>query len=159
MWKPLIIATAFLLVACSEQNSAVIGDNAPKISARQLNGDSLNEQALEGKAMVLAFFKNGCASCVKDLPKLNILAFEQADRLNVIAIDALDTADVIADMMRRFGWNNMIVLKDDLAITSKRYGVVVTPTLILVDKHGVIQARIIGERPWDDTKRELDKLL
>ncbi len=150
---------ALSFTGCGEKISAEIGQNAPKISAKQLDGNAFASNLMQDKAVVLAFFKNGCASCIKDLPKLNTMAKEQPDKLVVLAINALDTKEVIADMAKRFGWDSMIVLKDELAITSKRYGVAVTPTLILLDEQGIIRARIVGERPWETTEKILHKAL
>lgn len=155
----LLISSILAFVACGEQNSAEVGQNAPKISAKQLNGEALNAQIMQGKVVVLAFFKSGCASCVKDLPKLNAMVKEQPQNLVVLAIDAPDTPEVIADMAKRYGWDSLVMLKDDLAITSKRYGVVVTPALIILDNQGTIQARIVGERPWETTKNALEQVL
>lgn len=150
---------ALTFVGCGEKISAEVGQNAPKISAKQLDGQEFAPNLMQDKAVVLAFFKNGCASCIKDLPKLNTMAKEQQDKLVVLAINAPDTPEVIADMVKLFGWDSMVVLKDELAITSKRYGVAVTPTLILLDAQGIIQARIVGERPWETTEKILHKVL
>lgn len=77
----------------------------------------------------------------------------------MLAINVPDTLEVIADMAKHFGWDSMVVLKDELAITSKRYGVAVTSTLILLDSQGIIQARIVGEHPWETTEKILHKVL
>lgn len=150
---------ALIFVGCGEKISAEVGQNTPKISAKQLDGQEFTPNLMQDKTVVLAFFKNGCASCIKDLPKLNTMAKEQQDKLVVLAINAPDTPEVIADMAKRFGWDSMVMLKDELAITSKRYGVAVTPTLILLDAQGIIQARIVGERPWETTEKILHKVL
>ena len=155
----LLILSILALVGCNPQSSADIGQSAPKIAAKQLDGRTLAPHVMQGKAVVLAFFKNGCASCLKDLLKLNAMAKEQQDKLVVLAINALDSPETIADMAQRFGWDSMILLKDELGITSKRYDVAVTPTLIIFDKNGIIQARVVGERPWEGTQRIFDAIL
>ncbi|MDE7255353.1 MAG: TlpA family protein disulfide reductase [Helicobacter sp.] len=154
-----ILIVLLALAGCNTQTSADIGQSAPKIAAKQLDGQALAPHTMQGKAVVLAFFKNGCASCLKDLPKLNTMAQEQRDKLVVLAINALDSPETIADMAQRFGWDSMILLKDELGITSKRYDVAVTPTLIILDKNGIIAARIVGERAWEGTEKILYEVL
>lgn len=64
----------------------------------------------------------------------------------------------VAEAMQRLGVRYPVVLDNDHAIW-KRYGVWAWPTLVLVDRRGVVRYRHVGEGAYTETEAVIQRLL
>lgn len=66
--------------------------------------------------------------------------------------------DHLADAVRNLGITYAVVQDNDFAVWN-RYGVRAWPTLVLVDKRGIVRCRHIGEGQYDETEAMIRLLL
>ena len=64
----------------------------------------------------------------------------------------------VADARRKLGVAYPVVQDNEFTIW-KRYGVRAWPTLVLVDRHGIVRYRHIGEGAYDETEATIRRLL
>jgi thiol-disulfide isomerase/thioredoxin len=109
--------------------------------------------AMHGRVVLLDFWATWCAPCRVVIPKLDALqARYGAQGLSVLGVSTEDTQDVALFTQRmamRYG-----VGVDRHAQTTKSYGVVSLPTLVVIDKRGVVRDVAVGYDPAEDARLE-----
>jgi thiol-disulfide isomerase/thioredoxin len=163
--------TSLLLCAvllCSWPSRArAAGKHAPDPGFKSLDGQTRKLSALRGQVVVVNFWATWCGPCQEELPRLAKLAESYGaspvagrpvrfvlisidepknrpkiptvlDRLHV-PLESWDDADT--DTMDRFGLGNIV------------------PGTAILDEHGEIVARIMGEAREEDVRTVVDWLL
>jgi thiol-disulfide isomerase/thioredoxin len=109
--------------------------------------------AVRGRVVLLDFWATWCAPCRVVIPKLDALqARYGAQGLTVLGVSTEDTADVATFTQRmamRYG-----VAVDKHAQTTRSYGVVSLPTLVVIDKRGVVRDVSVGYDSGADARLE-----
>lgn len=144
-------------VACAS-NGAKIGEKAPEIAARNLDGQKVFLEESADKLQILVFMQKGCTACLKELPLLDEFVGKNASKVVAFGIDSVDEKDEIAKLGQDLALKNMTLLKDDLDISWQRYDIFALPSVIIIKK-GVIVQRFIGDKPWQSIEKELLNLL
>jgi thiol-disulfide isomerase/thioredoxin len=107
--------------------------------------------AMRGRVVLLDFWATRCAPCRVAIPKLDALqARYGAQGLTVLGVsteDAQDVAVFTQRMAMRYG-----VAVDRHAATTRSYGVASLPTLIVIDKRGVVRDVAVGFDPGSDAR-------
>ncbi|MDR0666355.1 MAG: TlpA family protein disulfide reductase [Campylobacteraceae bacterium] len=160
MKKVICTALFFALSFLSAQTSGgvKIGENAPDISAKDLSGKSVNLDEFKGKVIVVRFWEKGCHHCMTEMPKLQALQDEYKDDLAVVGINSFNSIEDIKAFQDEYEVT-FPLLKDDLEISKKRYGVIVIPTTFVIDKNGAVREKIFGMSSWEKSKEKILKLL
>jgi thiol-disulfide isomerase/thioredoxin len=109
--------------------------------------------AMRGRVVLLDFWATWCAPCRIAIPKLDALqARFGAQGLSVLGVsteDAQDVATFTQHMGMRYG-----IAADKHGATTRSYGVASLPTLIVIDKRGVVRDVAIGFDPGSDARLE-----
>jgi thiol-disulfide isomerase/thioredoxin len=109
--------------------------------------------ALRGRVVLLDFWATWCAPCRVSIPKLDALqARFGAQGLSVLGVSTEDAQDVAAFTQHvgmRYG-----VASDKHGATTRSYGVASLPTLVIIDKRGVVRDVAIGFDPGADARIE-----
>jgi thiol-disulfide isomerase/thioredoxin len=109
--------------------------------------------ALRGRVVLLDFWATWCAPCRVVIPKLGALqARFGAQGLSVLGISTEDAEDVALFAQRlpmTYG-----VAVDKHAQTTRAYDVASLPTLVVIDKRGVVRDVSIGYDPSADARLE-----
>ena len=109
--------------------------------------------AMRGRVVLLDFWATWCAPCRVAIPKLDALqARFGAQGLSVLGVsteDAQDVATFTQHMGMRYG-----IASDKHGATTRSYGVASLPTLIVIDKRGVVRDVAIGFDPGSDARLE-----
>jgi len=120
----------------------LVGDRAP-ILPTTLKPVGSNQRAdLEGRPRVLFFWATWCGPCKKAVPE--VMAFAQSRGLPVLAISDEDE-DTVSKFLEGRGeafFDQVAV--DTLRQTFASYGISGTPTILLIDRDGVIRHRQVG---------------
>lgn len=149
---------AIFFSACEGEKYAVLNESAPEIMAMDMDGKSVNLNDFSDKAIALVFFKNGCEACVGILPSLDNYA-KTAPNLSIIAINASNSKDEIAEFLAEVPLPHTQILRDSLNLTTQRFIVNMTPTIILLDRAHIVREKVIGAVDFGAIEAKLQKLL
>lgn len=167
-----LLLTGLILVGCSTKGSKTdlssapvavnssptnrigteVGDTAPDFQLAGLNGEQLKLADLHGQPAVLIFWTAWCPVCKEEAPRFNKLAVQYAPRgVWVVGINIQDSPARTEGGVKDFGIQYRIVRDPDASVT-RRYKVAGTPTIIFLDRNGVV--RYFGnELPGDYPSR------
>jgi len=110
-------------------------------------------RALRGRVVLLDFWATWCGPCRVVIPKLDTLqARYGAQGLTVLGVTAEEAPDV-ALFAQRIGMHYGVAV-DRHGATSRTYGVVSLPTLVVIDKRGVVRDVAVGFSPGADAQLE-----
>lgn len=108
---------------------------------------------VRGRVVLLDFWATWCAPCRVVIPKLDALAARYgAQGLSVVGLSTEDTQDVAA-FTRRMAMRYPVGV-DKGGSTTRSYGVVSLPTLVVIDKRGVVRDVSVGYDPAKDAALE-----
>jgi len=134
---------------------------APNVAYTLLDGSRSTTDQLRGKVVLVNFWATDCTTCVKEMP--NIVATHEKYKARgyetlAVAMSYDPPAYVINFAETRklpFG-----VAIDNTGAIAKSFGQVqLTPTSVLIDKHGQIVKRYVGEPDFVALHRLVEKLL
>ncbi|HEY4083600.1 MAG TPA: TlpA disulfide reductase family protein [Burkholderiaceae bacterium] len=136
----LAIVPALTLIGCSQEQ-------APKVDYVLLDGAKANSQQWAGKVMLVNFWATSCTTCVHEMPQV-IATF---DKYKGPAFDTLAVAmsyDPPA-YVANFAESRKLPFKvaiDNTGTLAQAFGQVqMTPTTFVINKHGQIVKRYVGE--------------
>ncbi|KAA6227291.1 MULTISPECIES: TlpA family protein disulfide reductase [unclassified Campylobacter] len=156
------IILSFLCVffcACfNEESVGKVGSKSIEILAKNMQGENIKLSNSKANLKVLVFFQNGCSSCLEELPRLDKFVLDNKNKIEVFAINSTDSKEVVQVIAEQLGLKNVYILKDDLKLTSQKYGIYATPTTIII-KDNLIKERILGEKPWKNIESKLVSFL
>jgi len=138
------------------------GEIAPDFTLKDLKGTEVNLKEFRGKVVLLNFWATWCPPCRKEIPSMVELYKKYKDRgLEIIGVnlDKLGKSEV-----EKFSLEHKInfpVLLNPSGDAAARYGVVVLPTTIFLDRYGKIKGRISGALDWtaETNLKTIDTLL
>jgi peroxiredoxin len=137
------------------------GSKAPNVAYTLLDGSQSTTDQLRGKVVLVNFWATDCTTCVKEMP--NIVATHEKYKARgyetlAVAMSYDPPAYVINFAETRklpFG-----VAIDNTGAIAKSFGQVqLTPTSVLIDKHGQIVKRYVGEPDFVALHQLVEKLL
>ena len=138
------ICMLFALLAVGQSGFAtVIGDVAPSLDLKTIEGKPLSLSDYHGKkAVYLVFWNTWCSYCIKKTPRYKTLEEEFGDRIEIIAINTgwSDSPAEMEQYRHQHETNYLLVFDDQEAIT-KRYKVSAVPTEFIIDVDGVVRYR------------------
>lgn len=132
----------------------LVGAPAPAfVNAKPLTGAPASLASLKGRVVVVDFWASWCGPCRMLAPKLSTLKNRfGAQGLSVVGITS-DDAEHAAVFAERHGMTYPS-LSDANADTNKAYGIVGLPTVVVIDKKGVVRDVFVGYDPSVEAKME-----
>lgn len=148
--------------APQEPQSPLVGKAAASVELSMLDGTPFSLAADKGKNIViLDFWATWCGPCVREMPLVAQVAAEYKDKgVVVYAVNQREDAATIRQFLLREHLQVHVVL-DSTGSVGNAYQVEGIPTLVVIDKEGIVQSVHVGFRPDITTqlKSELDTLL
>ena len=145
--------------------ATAVGKPIIPFSQKGYNESLVDLAAIKGKVVLIDFWGSWCVPCRKSFPHLKELYAKYKDKgFEIVGVaqengnkENQDKAWRGAIQADGINWLNVLNDLSQMNIV-KNYGVVVFPTIILVDRNGVIQGRFIGDQA-DHFEKKLNELL
>ena len=150
---------AVAIGAIAAVSSMTITRPAPEVRFNALSGEPFATSDLRGKVVVINFWATWCPDCIKEMPKL-------VDTHRKFAGRAYETVAVAVSKDRRedvvrFNAAHALPFRtvfDQSGEVAREFGNVrITPTTIVIDKHGKILKRYVGEPKWSELHELLER--
>jgi thiol-disulfide isomerase/thioredoxin len=138
---------------------------APDLAAGDwINSEPLKLKDLRGRVVLIDFWTFGCYNCRNTLPFIKGWHDRYRDQgLTVIGVHSpeFDYEKKVENLRREVTSLeiNYPVVSDNDYQTWDAYNVAAWPTLFLLDKQGRIRWMHVGEGEYDETERQIQKLL
>jgi peroxiredoxin len=140
--------------AGAEGPSAWAGRPAVRFEERDLNGNTHRSSGLEGKVVLLDFWATWCAPCRVELPLVDSLYREFADRgLAVFGVN-----DESPDLARVFAEDHDLsfpTLSDTAGLLLDGYEVRNIPTTIIIGRDGKVSAYLMGAHSAEELRQAI----
>lgn len=157
-----VFACAVLSLCFAFCVSPLFARRAPNLEFKDLNGHSQKLSSLRGQIVVINFWATWCGPCQEELPRLSKLAQRYSGRsvrFIAVSIDAAKDRAKIQPALEKAGVSfDTWVGADTGTLGSFGLGEIIPGTAVL-DEHGEIVARIMGEARDEDVRRAVDWLL
>jgi cytochrome c biogenesis protein CcmG/thiol:disulfide interchange protein DsbE len=136
-----MLSLAWGLQHAAMQRPALIGNAAPQLAIRQLDGSTVQVSGLRGKPVVVDFWASWCVSCAQDLP---VLATASDSHPGVAFVGAAmqDTAGSVHAFEQRHP--HPYPVGQIVAGDYQSYGVVAPPVTVFIDSDGMVVASFEG---------------
>ena len=78
-----------------------VGDQAPKIDLKLLDGQLINNENIKGKVVVFQFTASWCSVCVKEMPHLEKEVWQRFknDEFLLIGVDLMEDLEVVNEFI------------------------------------------------------------
>ena len=140
-----------LLHAAQQQPSSIVGSQIPDLTIQSLDGSLVSLRALKGTALVINFWASWCVPCRQEAPVLANAAQRMAGKAQFVGVDIQDTDSAArayeADVKSPYPVGPAI------RGSYRDFGVTAPPETFFVDRHGIVQSRIIG--PVDSHRMDI----
>lgn len=130
-----------------------VGDDrrAPDFALTDQRGASWRLSQHRGKVVVMNFWSVTCGPCVEELPTFEQLAqvFRGRDDIELVTVSVDDGWEAVRAVMPAN--SRLRVLFDrDRSIVRGKYGTRLFPETWILDREGIIRARVDGARDWSN---------
>jgi cytochrome c biogenesis protein CcmG, thiol:disulfide interchange protein DsbE len=144
----LVLALASSLIAGAPPVAAGVEIDAPAPALRGtlLSGDRFDLAALRGRVVLVNFFSSFCRICALEIGSVETFRDEHArDGLVVVmvGIDRIDDKARVARMLGTYNLDGAMADELDASGFERRYP---TPTAFVIDRDGVVRARLTGAK-------------
>jgi peroxiredoxin len=121
------------------QRQSLLNKAAPDFAPAVQSGAKLDKlSALRGQVVLLDFFATWCGPCVATMPHVQHLHQKLGARgLKVIGVST-ESANVVASAAERFHLSYTLASDENEGV-SGRYRVFALPTMIVIDRHGIVR--------------------
>ncbi len=126
-----------------ERPTLSLGDMAPDLEAKRLDGSTFRLADYKGKkAVLIDFWATWCPPCVDEIPTIKRIADTYRDQgLEVVGVSLDREEKALRDFVKREKLSYVQVFEKAKARTiTKSYGVWGIPSVFLIDKNGVVNA-------------------
>ncbi|MBI5248749.1 MAG: TlpA family protein disulfide reductase [Desulfomonile tiedjei] len=123
---------------------AEVGDPVPGFETKSLEGKSISSDSIKGKnSLFLVFWATWCENCKKEIPRLKEIYSTYVPKgMTFLAINTSvnDSLKKAKRYVEKYEIPYPVIFDSGSEIT-KRFAVRGTPTIIIVDKQGIIRYR------------------
>jgi thiol-disulfide isomerase/thioredoxin len=117
-----------------------------------MDKESVKLSGLKGKVVFLNFWATWCGPCRGEMPSMESLYQKFKDKgLEIAAVNAGENSKDVGAFMKTNKLSFPAAL-DSSGDINARYGVRAIPTTVIIDRKGMIIARITGSLNWDSPK-------
>lgn len=153
-----IASLTFVLNSCSN-----INDPLPDFEAKTIKGQTITDEDLEGKIIVINLWATWCGPCVNETPELNkvVQHYKNNDDIVFLAITDESTFKV-ERLLAKYPFNYIQIAEEKLLKHKLHPGIVKSiPFHIIIGKDGITKFEYTGSRPEMSTFliNEIEKVI
>lgn len=142
-----VVLLASVLPGCKAKGPPAEGDFAPDFVLQTLTGQPKRLSNYRGKVVLVNLWATWCPPCVAELPILDQIAQDYADKgLVVLGIAGDEDTQEVRDFLAKSPVKFEVLLDPDGAIGTQ-YGITGYPETFFVDREGRLREKIIGSVP------------
>jgi peroxiredoxin len=142
------ILVLFAVPSYRQGEASLAGKSADNFSA-DIAGKAEKLSDFKGKVVVLNFWASWCPPCVNETPSMIHLQQYIASRNGVVLGGSIDEdPEAYAKFLKDYAIN-FPTFRDPTKKISLDYGTSIIPETYIIDRHGKIARKIIGEQQWD----------
>jgi peroxiredoxin len=153
-------AIILLFLSASYSHAIEIGNPAADFNLKTLEGRNVKLSDYKGKNPVyLIFWATWCPACKEEIPKLKAIYSKfQPKELIMLAVNVgiNDSAKKAALYKERHNLPYPVLFDNDSLVT-KLYNVMGTPTMVIIDKKGIVRYR--SSAAPDDLDKHFNNLM
>lgn len=150
-----------LLAGCEQESPAIkLNAPAPAFNLEQLDGPSIRfPEQYRGKVVAVRFWADWCPSCRSEMTALEPVYRQHHDRgLVILAVNVMQPPETVRPFVRQIGISYDVLL-DRQGEVMRGYRVMGLPMTFIVDRQGLVRARIVGESTPEVFERAISSLL
>ena len=165
-----LIFLSFFFITTQAQNNlnrgfkVTVGDQAPKIDLKLLDGQIVNNENIKGKVVVFQFTASWCSVCIKEMPHLEKEVWQRfkEDDFLLIGVDLMEDLGVVKEFILNTEVTYPFTIDSDgsffESFTLPKAGV--TRNIVL-DQEGKISflTRLYNEKEFAQMIEHIDQLL
>ena len=144
----MVLAACLALSAVGTAHAVEVGEQAPEISGKDMNGKTVTLSSLRGKVVIVDFMASWCGPCKESLPSLDKLAKTHKD-LVVIGVSVDEKPENLKTFLKKVHVSFSVV-HDNGRVVASSYEPPKMPTSFIVDKKGKIRYVHGGFRAGDE---------
>jgi len=130
------------------------GKKAADFLLRDLQGSDVRLRDLHGKIVVLDFWATWCPPCRKELPEV-VKLYEQYRDQDVAVFGISDESSGIVKKYLSGNKFTLPVLVDEHKSVGRMYGAHAIPTLVVIDREGIIRVHKVGGQSANELRAAL----
>jgi cytochrome c biogenesis protein CcmG, thiol:disulfide interchange protein DsbE len=154
-WAAVALAAGVLVLFAMpsyRQGEASIAGKSAVDFPLTLGGKSERLSDLKGKVVVLNFWATWCPPCVEETPSLNRLQKYIDSRGGMILGLSIDEDGAAYEQFLRDQNVVFPTYRDATKKTASDYGTSIFPETYIIDRHGKIARKFVGEQQWDSAE-------
>ncbi len=127
------------------QRTSLLGKTAPDFEPAVQAGAKLGKlSSLKGKVVLIDFFATWCGPCVMAMPHLEELHHKLASKGLVVMGVSTETAAIVGRAGEKFNLSYSLVSDENEGISSS-YRVFALPTMVVIDKKGLVREVTVND--------------
>ncbi|HPE74297.1 MAG TPA: TlpA disulfide reductase family protein [Candidatus Competibacter sp.] len=150
-----------LLTGCEQNVTATKTDSpAPAFTLERLDGPAVHfPEQYRGQVVAIRFWADWCPYCHDEMQALEPVYRQYRDQgLAILAVNVLQPLETVRPFVQGLDISYEVLLDPQGAVT-RDYRVMGLPMTFIVDRQGVIRARIVGESTPEVFERAIVTLL
>ena len=161
----------FMATVHAKETSLEVGIEAPTFSLPTLDQNYISLRDYCGKTLrkpwknkvkhvvILSFFATWCKPCLKEIPHLEKIKknfnSQPVQFYLIIVGEEREKIDLFLENQKI----NLTILLDRYKKTAEKYGALVLPRLVVIDKEGIVRKQQTGFTEGDNLEIELENLI
>lgn len=137
-------AYAMISTVFKDDGTVSVGSKAPEFNLATLDDKVVALSDFRGKGVLLNFWASWCGPCEREMPRMNEAYAEGIENVEILAVNLMENRIRVNNFKEEYKLDFPILL-DPYNDIGKKYNVVDIPATFLINEHGVVIEKVVGE--------------